>query len=73
MKISIYYCVNKSGQGCVFTSYPVRDGKRLVWLGRAVLSVTRFMDYLETGLGFKFPDISWSDDPVQIDINIEKK
>ena len=73
MKISIFYCVNKSGQGCVFTTYPTRDEKRLVWLGRAVLSVTRFIDYLETGLGYKLPDISWNDDPVKIDINITQQ
>lgn len=71
MKISLWYCVNKSGQGKVFVTKPVRNEYRRVWVGETNICVIRFVDWLETECGCSLPDISWDDEPVNIDIDIK--
>lgn len=67
-EIVLYYAVNKSGQGKVFTSFPERDGHRNIWVGDILVSVLCFVDTLETVYGFSLPDISWDDEPVMMKI-----
>lgn len=71
MKVRIWYCVSGSGQGMVFTSCPVRDDLRHVWVGHISSGVTRFVMWLETDCGYSLPPLSWHDEPVPIGINIE--
>lgn len=67
-EIVLFYAVNKSGQGKVFTSFPERDGHRNIWVGDMNVAVLCFVDCLETAYGFDLPDISWNDEPVRIKI-----
>lgn len=71
MSVRFWYCVNGSGQGKVFVTQPVRNEHRRIWVGGICLPVLRFVDWLETDCGLILPDITWDDEPVPIDINIE--
>lgn len=70
MKINLWYCVNGNGQAKVFVSYPERDEHRRIWVGHINIAVLRFVDWLETDCGYALPDITWKDEPFQIEINI---
>ena len=70
MRIRLWYCINKSGQGKVFVTKPERDEHRRVWIGDINVAVLRFVDWLEVDCGHPLPDITWNDEPVLIDINI---
>lgn len=70
MKINLWYAVNGSGQAKVFSTQPVRDEKRRVWLGEIHSAVLRFIDYLETVCGYELPDTTWKDEPVIIEMLI---
>lgn len=70
MRISLWYCVNGSGQAKVFITKPERYEKRRCWIGELNAAVIRFMDWLEVDCGYVFPDISWKDDAVEINIDV---
>ena len=70
--LTFFYAVNKSGQGCLFTSRPERNEHRNIWVGSMNAAVTRFFDCLETVYGYALPDISWEDEPVGLRLSITR-
>lgn len=68
--ITVYYAVNKHGQGFVFADRPMRDEHFGTWVGKMVGCVAMFVSYLETDAGFELPRITFSDDPVPIAVNV---
>ena len=70
MKKKLYYAVDKSGQGCLFSDMPEREEKMGVWLGRIEPSCTMFVINLEAE-GFRLPVLSWKDSPRVITLTLE--
>ena len=72
-QLKFWYAVNGTGQGVVFISKPIRNEHRRIWVGDISICVTRFIDWLETEsmIGFVLPNISWNDDCVEININVD--
>lgn len=68
--ITVYYAVNKHGQGLIFADCPMRDEHFGTWVGRVVSSIAIFFIHLETDAGFELPRITFSDDPVPIAVNV---
>ena len=66
----LWYAVNGSGQGVVFTSRPIREDKRKVWLGEVVGLYCRLVMQMESE-GFKLPPLKWSDEPKEIELNLK--
>lgn len=69
MKKMLYYAVNGSGQGCVFTDMPQRDHKRKVWVGDMDGMYSCLVMQFESE-GLELPPIKWSDDPVVINVDV---
>ena len=67
---TLYYAVNRSGQGCIFMEEPRRDTVYERWVGEYHPSVTLTIDRM-TALGFVLPKLSWSDDPEKIKLTLE--
>lgn len=67
---TLYYAVNGSGQGMVFTNMPVREEKRKIWHGDIVVLFTRIVIHLESE-GFKLPPLKWTDEPVKLELNLK--
>lgn len=70
-EIKLWYAVNGSGQGCVFTSYPVRDEHWKTWCGDMASCYTMTVMMAEAEYGLKLPALKWSDEPVPITLKIE--
>lgn len=68
--ISLFYAVNRSGQGCIFMEEPSRDTVYERWIGEYHPSVTLTVDRM-TALGFTLPKISWEDEPVEIKLTLD--
>ncbi|MBR1526236.1 MAG: hypothetical protein IJ640_06205 [Prevotella sp.] len=68
-ELTIYYAVNKSGQGCIFEDKPRRDTILDVWVGQYNGSVTMVVARMES-LGFVLPKIKWSDEPVALKLTL---
>ena len=69
-EIIVYYAVGGSGQGCIFTDKPERDGKRHIWLGQSFGAINFFVAFMESE-GLELPPITWKDKPVELHITIE--
>lgn len=69
MTFTVYYAVSGTGQGCVFTTEPVRDEHRKVWHGTVAGCVSAFVMLAESE-GFSLPPLKWTDNPVRISIDI---
>ena len=67
MEKRIWYAVSMRGQGRVFTSKPERNELLGVWCGDSAGSVTMLVMMME-GEGFRLPDITWEDEPVEMKI-----
>ena len=66
---TLWYAVNGSGQGCIFTTFPVRDENRKCWVGEMIgyyVSVVMLME----SEGFDLPVITWKDSPVRLKISL---
>ena len=70
MEKKLYYAVSGQGQGCVYTSRPVRDERRKVWLGEIEGLYCRLLMQMESE-GLSLPPIKWGDEPVVITLRIE--
>lgn len=70
MKKDLFYAVNGTGQPHVFTSKPIRDEQRKMWLGVQVPCFTMVLMYFESE-GLRFPDLKWSDEPVKVELSVE--
>ena len=56
----LYYAVSGSGQGCLFTTFPVRDDHFKIWCGEKITSYMMTVCQLESE-GFELPALKWSD------------
>ena len=72
MDKKLYYAVNGSGQGCVFTSLPIREERRKVWLGNIEGLYCKLVMQMEAE-GLSLPPLKWSDEPISIIITINSK
>lgn len=66
---TLFYAVNRSGQGCFFMEEPRRDTVFERWVGEYHPSVTLAIDRM-TALGFMLPKLSWPDEPVKIKLTL---
>ena len=66
----LYYAVNGSGQGVVFTSCPVRSEKLKIWVGDMYVVYSRLVMQLESEGLIKLPVLSWSSEPVKLELNL---
>lgn len=69
MNKKLYYAVNGSGQGCVFVSMPFRNEHCKIWVGEIDGLYCRFLMQAEAE-GLYLPPMKWSDEPIEIIINI---
>lgn len=67
---TLYYAVNRFGQGCIFMEKPRRDNVFERWIGESHGSVTLTIERM-TALGFVLPKISWGDEPVEIKFTLD--
>jgi hypothetical protein len=67
---TLYYAVNRSGQGCIFMEEPRRDTVLERWVGEYHPCVTLTIDLMEM-LGFVLPILSWPDEPVRLKLTLE--
>lgn len=70
MKI-LYYAVNGDGQGVLFTSYPIRDDKRKIWIGGMSGTYSSLVMEMEAEELMSLPVLKWSDNPVKLELNIK--
>ena len=70
MDKNLYYAVNGSGQGCVFTTFPVRDNHFKVWCGDQISCYTMAVSQMESD-GLELPALKWSDEPIKIKLSAE--
>lgn len=70
MTWKLYYAVSGSGQGRVFTTLPERDEHFKVWLGESIGAISTIF-LLSESEGMKVPDITWKDDPVELELSIK--
>lgn len=72
MTKTLYYAVSKGGQGRIFTSLPIRSEHWGMWLGEGIGAIsTVFMIFESEGL--EVPDITWKDEPVEVELSINFK
>ena len=69
MDMSVFYAVNKNGQGCIFEERPRKDTILEIWTGQYSGSVTIIVARMEA-LGFVLPKITWNDDPVKLKLSL---
>lgn len=70
MEKVLYYAVSKRGQGCIYTTPPVRNEKFGVYEGRIEGCYSSVVADFEAG-GLTLPDISWKDEPVMLRLSIQ--
>lgn len=70
MKKDLYYAVNGTGQPHVFTSNPIRDEQRKMWVGVQEPCFTMVFMYFESE-GLRFPALKWSDEPVKMELSVK--
>ncbi len=69
-RVTLYYAVNKSGQGFFFIGEPSRDYKAGKWVGETSFDVSLLFIRMEA-LGFVLPKLSWPDEPVRLKLTLE--
>ena len=68
-EVVLFYAVNRSGQGVVFTGKPCRNDHYGVWVGEISVGFRRaVMDF--EAVGFATPRIGWNDEPVELNLTI---
>lgn len=71
MTKELFYAVNGSGQGCVFTSMPFRDEHMKVWCGEIVGMFCTVVMQLEADGILSLPNLKWTDEPVKLELKID--
>ena len=67
--MTLYYAVNRSGQGCIFVGKPTRNEILGVWKGQIVGYVTMTIARMESS-GSRLPDIGWLDNPIRLTLTL---
>ncbi len=70
MNKELWYAVNGDGFGCTFTTYPVRDDHRKVWLGEVTHPYYSLVADMESEGLIILPPLKWSDDPVKLTLSL---
>lgn len=68
---NLFYAVNGSGQGVLFTSMPERNTHFKVWCGTMNSVYTRLVMLMESEGCLSLPPLTWTDEPVVITLNAE--
>ena len=66
----LWYAVSGRGQGRVFTTKPERDDHFKVWLAESVGCISMTVMLLESEGLISFPDMTWQDDPIELELSI---
>lgn len=69
MNKELYYAVNASGKGFIYTTYPTRDEKRNIWLGTISTVYTEIVSRLSFE-GFEHPNLTWKDNPIKLNLTL---
>ncbi len=69
MKKILWYAVNGSGQGVIFTLPPERNDHFRVWCGEQHGCFSSLVMQMESE-GFELPVMAWKDEPVAIELEI---
>lgn len=69
MKI-LYYAVNGSGQGLLFTSLPERNEHRKIWVGTIEGVYCRLIMQLEAEHIISLPKITWENNPIKLELKV---
>ena len=67
--LTLYYAVNKNGQGVIFFDLPFRDVQRGKWIGLVSFSLMAIFYRMEN-FGFALPDKTWEDEPVELKLSL---
>jgi len=66
----IWYAVNGEGQGRIFTSLPSRDKHFKIWCAESVGCISMTAMLLESDGALSLPELTWKDDPVELELSI---
>lgn len=66
----IWYAVNGKGQGRIFTSLPSRDEHFKIWCAESVGCISMTAMLLESDGTLSLPELTWKDDPVELELSI---
>lgn len=70
MQKTLFYAVNGSGCGCVFTDKPERDEHFKVWKGEIIgLFCSLVMQFEAEGL-LSLPALRWNDEPIELTVTV---
>lgn len=69
-RVTLYYAVNKGGQGFLFVGEPSRDSQAGKWVGETSVDAALAFIRMEA-LGFVLPKLSWPDEPVRLKLTLE--
>lgn len=69
--IDLYYAVSGSGQGVVYAGMPVRDQHFKCWIGEIVSCLNMTVSLFEAN-GFPLPPLKWSDEPVKLELTLNR-
>ena len=61
----IWVAASGTGQLGVYTSQPIREERRKIWLGRVEGCISQTVMLMECD-GFELPCLKWSDEPREI-------
>lgn len=67
MNRNLWYAVNGSGQGVVFTSRPERNDHFKIWCGEQQGCFSSLVMQMVSD-GFELPVMTWKDEPVTIEL-----
>lgn len=70
--LTLWCCANASGQHLVFLEKPKRDERFCTWLGTLLPSFQIIVGYFIAN-GLDIPDLTWLDEPVEIELRINVK
>ena len=66
----LWYAVNRSGQGQIFTSCPTRNDAFKIWEGNIEGCILSAISQMEMDGDITLPDITWKDEPVELILEI---
>ena len=69
MSKELYYAVNASGKGLIYTTYPIRDEKRNIWLGTISTVYAEIVSRLSFE-GLELPNLTWKDNPIKLNLTL---
>ena len=71
---TLYYAVNGSGQGVVFTSCPTRDDHFKIWCGEIMGMYSSLVSQFEAEGLITLPvGMKWKNDPIEIELSLSLK